>query len=225
MLKLERHAKENKIAINIRKRSRILSREMAAALLIGLGIHFLFAFLFHIELGSISLSPPDQPLFQVSSSIGMHGVTVDKQVAAETRPVPHYLALKHPTFPEPVYSEVPSISQIPYPTAKSIPRLDFDSTHIDLEPSGPCVGKIILPPELRLKKGAEIVLESKKPCAAALFVRVDTKSGHVFWIDWEKRTGEAALDQKIERVMKELLLSVASGSLIGAGKIGVEFNP
>lgn len=227
MLKYERIAKQNKIAVNYNDRRSLFTRDFTFALALAIALHLSFIFLFTIkDIGLLFSFRPSQLNFNVESDLMVYEVSSD----AAYKQSDSYL-------PEPSYDEV-VLALLP----RFIVEKHFDESllHISMKADPTWFDEPVrrMHPEkleINLYHDAatrKIVNKEQLPLMenipesgyAKFGVQIDDREGKVIWSELKSSSGNKILIQKASQLLHALQFDAMADSFVTLGEVEVLFH-
>lgn len=232
MLKLKTNQKRIHLIVVHKK---WLTPSLLNGLMIAFGIHLFAFFLFHVELFTWIEFPPSLATIEVVGDFGVNQegvVFADDQTKAwnEQR-------IKPPAKSSIIPPKAPyTLSEFPMEIAllsEPLPHLSFNGDLIDYDLShlnefSGIPFEIKFAGDLAFRKmmyQPKITLpQIETPLKLLLDVKLDEKTGKLFWLNWINRSGLALVDQTIEKWLTQLEIESNPNQFISSGLIEIYVN-
>lgn len=208
MLTWTRTKPDQALTLTFRERSRFFTRELFFAFTIAFCLHLFFGILFKIELGMLKDPEQPAPATVIASPSGAHMIA--EQEPIRKNPLP-FLETARPTTP--TLRPSPYIQEKAAFTVHALKKLTFHAA--------PYFSKGVT---LKTAPPETLSIETFEPFHAALNFEADPRSGVIYYLSWQEKTGNTEWDKKIESYVKSLRLSIPP-STSPYGEINIQFMP
>lgn len=231
MLKYERIAKDNKIAVTYKDRTTLFTKDFTLALTVAILLHLSFVFLFNIkDIGLLFRLSPPTLIFNVESDLILNQISLDAESVKAHEDI----------IREPPYEELFVVAMPPFNVEK---HFDESLQHLDSKMLfTPYDERFSITPAIPKKKvevilyhdmaGKEIVNEHdiagfekiKESGYAKYHVQVDDQLGKVIWSELKDSSGNRVLEQHAKQLLSTLVFDKSENSFVSLGEVEIIFN-
>ncbi len=223
MLKLKKASGPETVALTFSARDKLFNKDFCIALGIAAGLHLLGLIIFTVHMGIYSgsttvLSPimvMTEPLELEKNSLIIADV-YSNPISKRQIPPPPKIVHETPTSQKFFLGNVESAqfkNRLP-----DWPTEPHSTPSITVSPSGSLAGRAlkVVPklPKIKTFGDFEVVHQ----------VRMDEKSGEIFWFKLQKSSGRSAIDQMAEKLLKNIRFETQGNNGITSGTIEWKFH-
>ena len=229
MLKYERIAKDNKIAVTYKDRTSLFTTDFILALATAIGLHLSFLLLFSIkDIGLLFHMKPSKLIFNVESDPILNQITLDAEAeqgeaflseppydGRMTLTMPIFNVEKH--FDESLmHSDTVSLG---LPWEERFPKTQSLLKGVEVQLYHAMANRTIL------NKEAIVEFEKIHGKGYSQFqVQVDDQLGQVIWSELKSSSGNRLLDQKAKQLLHALTFDRIANSFVTLGEVEIIFH-